>query len=148
MPHVPHVPLGSPREAAADARTFAATRGSLAALEARFAGLRAEIEAGWGAKYRERVHAKGKLTARERLERLLDPGTRPFEVGTFVNEGERFGELTSPAAGVVTAIMEGSANAFSDVKKIQIVRAQWAPVDIILLLRSRSRGEVWGDPTG
>jgi acetyl-CoA carboxylase carboxyltransferase component len=105
MPHVPLVPIGSPREAATDARTFAETRGSLAALEARIAGLRAEVEAGWGAKYVERVHAKGKLTARERIERLRDPGARVFEVGTFVNQGARFGDLTSPAAGVVTAFV-------------------------------------------
>ena len=28
---------------------------------------RAEVHAGWGEKYVERVHAKGKLTARERI---------------------------------------------------------------------------------
>ncbi|HKX46217.1 MAG TPA: carboxyl transferase domain-containing protein, partial [Planctomycetota bacterium] len=54
-------------------------------------------------KYRERVHAKGKLTARERVERLRDPGSPLREVGTFVNWGRRFGELESPGAGVVTA---------------------------------------------
>ena len=43
-------------------------------------------------------------TARERLARLVDPGTRPFEVGTFVNYGESFpGDQKSPGAGVVTA---------------------------------------------
>jgi eukaryotic-like serine/threonine-protein kinase len=35
-----------------------------------------------------------------------------------------------------------------DVKKVRIVQAQMAPVDITLLLRSRSRGEIWGDPMG
>jgi 3-methylcrotonyl-CoA carboxylase beta subunit len=34
----------------------------------------------------------------------MDPGTRAFEVGTFVNDGVIFGDgLRSPAAGVVTA---------------------------------------------
>jgi 3-methylcrotonyl-CoA carboxylase beta subunit len=51
------------------------------------------------------VHKKGKLTARERLERLKDPGSRVFEVGTFVNHGRKFGKLESPAAGVVTAFV-------------------------------------------
>ena len=59
---------------------------------------------GWGPSYVERVHKKGKLTARERLDKLADPGTRTFEVGTFVNYGEVFpGDQKSPAAGVVTA---------------------------------------------
>ncbi|MBL4688243.1 MAG: propionyl-CoA carboxylase, partial [Nannocystaceae bacterium] len=44
---------------------------------------------------------------RERLEKLADPGSRLFEVGTFVNYGLKFGEreLTSPSAGVITAYM-------------------------------------------
>ena len=65
---------------------------------------RREVEAGWGPTYVDRVHKKGKLTSRERLERLIDPGTRTFEVGTFVNYGELFpGDQKSPAAGVITA---------------------------------------------
>jgi acetyl-CoA carboxylase carboxyltransferase component len=50
------------------------------------------------------VHKKGKLTARERVDKLVDPGTRTFAVGTFVNDGETFGpeKLASAAAGVVT----------------------------------------------
>src|SRR5690606_8897686 len=73
--------------------------------EARLRARRAEVAAGWGEKYVERVHAKGKLTARERLQALADPGSEIFEVGTFVNYGESFGDkgLQSPAAGVVTA---------------------------------------------
>jgi 3-methylcrotonyl-CoA carboxylase beta subunit len=53
------------------------------------------------------VRAKGKLTARDRLARLMDPGTRAYEVGTFVNDGVVFGDgLRSPAAGVVTAFAQ------------------------------------------
>ena len=44
---------------------------------------RREVEAGWGPAYVERVHKKGKLTARERLAKLADPGTRVFETGTL-----------------------------------------------------------------
>jgi acetyl-CoA carboxylase carboxyltransferase component len=51
----------------------------------------------------ERVHGKGKLTARERLELLADSDSRVFEVGTFVNYGREFDGLASPGAGVVTA---------------------------------------------
>jgi 3-methylcrotonyl-CoA carboxylase beta subunit len=104
MPHVPLVPIGNPRAQVADDRTFEEHGRRLAELEAALTERRAEVAGGWGDKYVQRVHAKGKLTTRERLERLRDPGSRLFEVGTFVNYGEEFaGGLISPAAGVVTA---------------------------------------------
>src|SRR5688572_23493661 len=104
MAFVPLVPIGDPLAKLADERTVSEHRAALAKLEERLAGRRAEVEAGWGPTYVERVHKKGKLTARERLERLADPGTRTFEVGTFVNYGEVFGgDQKSPGAGVVTA---------------------------------------------
>jgi 3-methylcrotonyl-CoA carboxylase beta subunit len=104
MPHVPLVPIGNPRAHVVDDRTFEEHGRRLAELEAALAERRAEVASGWGDKYVQRVHAKGKLTTRERLERLRDPGSRLFEVGTFVNYGEEFaGGLISPAAGVVTA---------------------------------------------
>ncbi len=100
MTLVPLVPIGSPLPPAADDH-----RAALAVLEDRLRARRAEVEAGWGPRYVERVHAKGKLTARERVALLIDPGTAPREVGTFVNYGEVFpGEQRSPAAGVVTAL--------------------------------------------
>jgi acetyl-CoA carboxylase carboxyltransferase component len=103
MAHVPLVPIGNARDAAVDARTFEQHRGRIAELEGRLRARRAEVEAGWGPKYVDRVREKGKLTARERLARLIDAGSRPFEVGTFVNYGEDYGGLRSPGAGVVTA---------------------------------------------
>ncbi|MEM1416308.1 MAG: carboxyl transferase domain-containing protein [Myxococcota bacterium] len=103
MAHVPIRPLGAPRESFLDEATFGRQREALGSLEATLEERRAEVQAGWGEKYVQRVHAKGKLTARERLARLIDPGTEPREIGTFVNYGEQFGKLRSPAAGVVTA---------------------------------------------
>ena len=103
MARVPLVPIGSPKEQFLDERTYAEQREEQQALEATLQTRRAEVHAGWGDKYAERVHAKGKLTARERVEQLKDPGTRIYEVGTFVNHGVQFGKLQSPAAGVVTA---------------------------------------------
>jgi 3-methylcrotonyl-CoA carboxylase beta subunit len=104
MAFVPFVPIGDPIAKLADERTITAQRAALAALEDRLRERRREVEAGWGDAYVERVHRKGKLTARERLARLADPGTRTFETGTFVNYGEVFpGNQRSPAAGVVTA---------------------------------------------
>src|SRR5690242_12694330 len=104
MAFVPLVPVGESLAKIVDERTAEDHRAALGALEERLAARRKEVEAGWGPSYVERVHKKGKLTARERLARLVDPGTRPFEVGTFVNYGEVFpGDQKSPAAGVVTA---------------------------------------------
>jgi 3-methylcrotonyl-CoA carboxylase beta subunit len=104
MAHVPVVPIGRSREQIVDRATFDAHRNALTTLETVLKERRAEVYAGWGAKYEKRVHDKGKLTARERLARLIDPGTRAFEVGTFVNYGLEFeGGLRSPGAGVVTA---------------------------------------------
>jgi len=103
MAQVPLVPIGSPREAFCDAKTFERHREAMRALDGELAARRAGVARGWGEEYVARVHRKGKLTARERLAELADALTRPFEVLTFVNHGRRFGELESPAAGVVTA---------------------------------------------
>ncbi|GAB4201321.1 MAG: acyl-CoA carboxylase subunit beta [Sandaracinaceae bacterium] len=106
MAHVPLVPIGKARSEILDERSYREHERAVSAREALLAARRREVHAGWGPKYVERVHKKGKLTARERVERLIDPGTRTFEVGTFVNFGETFGtgdeKLTSPGAGVVT----------------------------------------------
>ncbi|MBE7448729.1 MAG: propionyl-CoA carboxylase [Kofleriaceae bacterium] len=112
MSHVPLVPIGAPLAQVADERTAADHHAALATLEDRLRAARVEVEAGWGPSYVERVHKKGKLTARERLARLADPGTTPREVGTFVNHGEVFPAgagadgQRSPAAGVITAFAQ------------------------------------------
>jgi 3-methylcrotonyl-CoA carboxylase beta subunit len=104
MAFVPLVPIGDALGTLVDERTAADQRAALAGLEDALRARRTEVHAGWGPVYVERVHKKGKLTARERLAKLVDAGTRPFEVGTFVNYGEVFpGDQKSPGAGVVTA---------------------------------------------
>jgi len=65
---------------------------------------RARIEAGGGADRVARQHAAGKLTARERLAELLDPGTF-VELDRFVSHRvTAFGmdKMEAPADGVVT----------------------------------------------
>jgi 3-methylcrotonyl-CoA carboxylase beta subunit len=107
MAFVPLVPIGSALANVVDERTAAEQARALSALEARLRSRRSEVEAGWGPSYVDRVHKKAKLTARERLARLADPGTRTYEVGTFVNYGEVFpGDQKSPGAGVVTAFAQ------------------------------------------
>ena len=107
MAFVPLVPIGDPLAKLVDERTAGEQRAALGVLEDRLRTRRREVEGGWGPSYVDRVHKKGKLTARERLAQLADPGTRTFEVGTFVNYGEVFpGDQRSPAAGVVTAFAQ------------------------------------------
>ena len=69
--------------------------------------IRAEEEAlrmGGGPERQAKQHAKGKLTARERIERLCDPSAPFLELGLWVAHGfyEEYGG--APAAGVVVGI--------------------------------------------
>src|ERR1700679_537708 len=62
-----------------------------------------KIREGGGPKAIENQHSKGRLTARERINLLLDPGTF-FEIGAFAAHGmyEEWGG--APAAGVITGL--------------------------------------------
>ena len=64
----------------------------------------AEIREGGGAKAIESQHAKKRLTARERIALLLDPGTELFELSLFAafEMYEEWGG--APSAGVVTGL--------------------------------------------
>ena len=105
MAHVPTVPIGKPWEAVVDRLEFDRELAGHEPLVSRLEQRREEVHAGWGEKYVQRVHGKGKLTTRERLRRLKDQGSEIYEVGTFANYGVDFNGLRSPAAGVVTAFM-------------------------------------------
>jgi acetyl-CoA carboxylase carboxyltransferase component len=100
-------PIGSGLEEALAAADYEKNLARMGEHNATLAARRAEVRAGWGATYVERVHQKGKLTTWERIEALKDPGTPVLPIGTFVNYGELFGEeqRTSPAAGVITAFV-------------------------------------------
>jgi 3-methylcrotonyl-CoA carboxylase beta subunit len=63
-----------------------------------------EIRAGGGTKAAERQHAKGRLTARERIARLLDEGSPFFELGLWAAWGMYTDWGGAPSAGVVTGI--------------------------------------------
>ena len=109
MAKVPLSPLGQERSAFLNEQSYTKNLSALGERNSELESLRAQVAEGWGAKYKDRVHQKGKMTARERIDALKDDETRIFEVGTFVNHGLQFGKLTSPAAGVVTAfcLVEG-----------------------------------------
>ena len=63
-----------------------------------------KIRLGGGTKRIEKHHSKGKLTARERINRLVDEGNEWLEVGAFAGYGmyEEYGGC--PSGGVVVAL--------------------------------------------
>jgi acetyl-CoA carboxylase carboxyltransferase component len=62
------------------------------------------IRLGGGPKAIDRQHEKGRLTARERIARLLDPGESLFELGLWAAWGAYSEWGGAPSAGVVTGI--------------------------------------------
>ncbi|QYK49332.1 MAG: acyl-CoA carboxylase subunit beta [Phycisphaeraceae bacterium] len=64
----------------------------------------AKIKLGGGTKAIERQHEKGRLTARERVEKLIDPGSSFQELGLWAAHNMYAEYGGAPAAGVVTGI--------------------------------------------
>ena len=64
----------------------------------------AKIYEGGGKKRIEKLHESGKLTARERIDLLLDPNTEQLEIGALAGYGmyEEYGGC--PSGGVVVVI--------------------------------------------
>ncbi len=97
-----------------------------------------EIRQGGGSRYVESQHKKHRLTARERIARLIDPGTAFFELGLYAayQMYEEWGG--APAAGTVTGLARVSgrlvmiiandatvkAGAFFPMTAKKVIRAQ------------------------
>ncbi len=69
-------------------------------LSAELRALEARLREGGGADKAAKQHQQGKLTARERVAGLSDPGARFIEVGLLVAHDQYDGQ--APAAGVIT----------------------------------------------
>jgi acetyl-CoA carboxylase carboxyltransferase component len=81
---------------------FAANRARMEGLCAELRARLARAREGGGAKYVERHRARGKLFVRDRVERLLDPGTPFLELSPLAATGMY--EDAAPAAGIITGI--------------------------------------------
>jgi 3-methylcrotonyl-CoA carboxylase beta subunit len=81
---------------------FAANAAALRSLVETLKANAAKVAAGGGAKNAERHVARGKLLARERIERLVDPGAPFLELGAFAAWEMYSGDVN--AAGVITGI--------------------------------------------
>ena len=101
-----HTPPGAALETKvkADSPRFARNQKALAELVAQVRNEEEIIRQGGGERAIESQHKKGRLTARERIALLIDPGTEFFELGSFVawRMYEEWGG--APSAGVVTGL--------------------------------------------
>ena len=71
-------------------------------LSEEFERLERKLKLGGGAAKIEKIHKKGKLTARERIDLLFDKNAYQQEIGLLVAYDEYNGQ--APAAAVVTSI--------------------------------------------
>jgi len=69
----------------------------LSDLKQRFA----KVKLGGGEKRIEKLHAEGKMTARERIDYLLDEKAKSIEIGAFVGDGMYAEHGGCPSGGVV-----------------------------------------------
>ena len=60
-----------------------------------------KVKLGGGDKRIAKLHAEGKMTARERIDYLLDEKTESIEIGAFVGEGMYAEHGGCPSGGVV-----------------------------------------------
>ena len=64
----------------------------------------AQVKLGGGTKRIEKLHAEGKMTARERIAYLLDEKSKSIEIGAFVGDGMYKEHGGCPSGGVVVKI--------------------------------------------
>jgi 3-methylcrotonyl-CoA carboxylase beta subunit len=94
------------------------------------------LRQGGGAEKARRMHEQGKLTARERVARLYDPGSRFVELGLLVAYDQYDGQ--APAAGVVTGLGVVHGRPVVVVANDPTVKAgSWWPETIRKILRAQ-----------
>jgi acetyl-CoA carboxylase carboxyltransferase component len=108
----------------------------LRALAAEIRTLEERLRQGGGPDKIERQHKQGKLTARERIAALTDPGARFLEIGLLVAYDQYEGQ--APAAGVVTGIGLVAGREVVIVANDATVKAgSWWPETIKKILRAQ-----------
>lgn len=94
------------------------------------------LRQGGGAKKIEKQHRDGKLTARERIAKLIDPGTFFLEIGLLVAHDQYDGQ--APGAGVVTGLARIAGRPAVVVANDATVKAgAWWPETITKILRAQ-----------
>ncbi|MBX6331039.1 MAG: acyl-CoA carboxylase subunit beta, partial [Gemmatimonadaceae bacterium] len=105
-------------------------------LSAELRSLEDRLRLGGGPDKIERQHKQGKLTARERIAALTDPGSRFLEIGLLVAYDQYDGQ--APGAGVVTGIGLVHGREVVIVANDATVKAgSWWPETIKKILRAQ-----------
>jgi len=108
----------------------------LKTLTAEYRELKTRLEQGGGPDKVRRQHEQGKLTARERIEALLDQGATWFEIGLLVAFDQYEGQ--APGAGVVTGVGRIAGRPVVVVANDATVKAgSWWPETIKKILRAQ-----------
>jgi len=98
--------------------------------------LEEKLKAGGGARKIEKQHSEGKLTARERVAHLIDPGALFLEIGLLVAYDRYDGQ--APAAGVITGLGHVEKRPCVIVANDATVKAgAWWPETIHKILRAQ-----------
>ena len=139
----PHTAATFESKIKTDSPRFERNQRAVAELVAQICKEEETIRLGGGEKAIDAQHKKGRLTARERVALLIDPGTEFFELGSFVawRMYEEWGG--APSAGVVTGLarVQGrlvmlivndatvKAGAFFPMTAKKVIRAQNIAID-------------------
>ena len=108
----------------------------LESLAREYRELAARVEQGGGPDRIKRQHDQGKLTARERIKGLLDPGGPWLEIGLLVAYDRYDGQ--APGAGVVTGLGRVAGRPVVVVANDATVKAgSWWPETITKMLRAQ-----------
>ena len=112
------------------------TLSRLRVLTSEYRALADQLRAGGGPDRVAKMHAQGKLSPRERVERLLDPGTPWFEVGLLIASDRYDGQ--APGAGVITGVGVVEGREVVVVSNDATVKAgSWWPETIAKILRAQ-----------
>src|SRR6478672_4571259 len=98
--------------------------------------LERQLKLGGGREKIEKIHKQGKLTARERIDLLLDPDTYSQEIGLLVAYDQYDGQ--APAAAVVTVVGKIEGRECVVVANDATIKAgAWYPETIKKILRAQ-----------
>jgi 3-methylcrotonyl-CoA carboxylase beta subunit len=108
----------------------------LRALTQEYQRLAARLQEGGGAARAAKMHQQGKLVPRERVQRLLDPGSPWLELGLLVAYDQYDGQ--APGAGVITGVGVVEGREVVVVANDATVKAgSWWPETIRKILRAQ-----------